>query len=320
MTVNTHSDSLPSPDVPVCAAMGFFDGVHRGHVHVLDAALAKARALGGDAWMFTFEPHPSQVLRPQDAPNLLMSTPQKFAYARAAGMKGGLALPFNRQVAQQSPEAFIQALHERVPALASVAVGSQWRFGHKRSGSVDTLHRLGSERGFTAEGVDAIEHAGAPISSTRIREAITSGALEDAEDMQGRPVSLRGDVIGGQKLGRTLGYPTANLSIATGVFPPYGIYAARAAFQGMVRDGVVSYGERPTVAGAGAEPVLEIHLFDFDEDVYGVEMEVYLHESIRPETAFPDLDALRAQIRVDCTSARTVLDAKKAKDYLYIHM
>lgn len=322
MRVDTHSDGLPSTDVPVCAAMGFFDGVHRGHIRVLDAAMARARALGGEAWMFTFEPHPIQVLRPKDAPRLLMSNAQKFAYARAAGMKGGLALPFNAEVAQQSPETFIEELHDLVPSLASVAVGSQWRFGYKRSGSVETLHQLGRERGFTAEGVDAIEHAGAPISSTRIREAIVAGALDEAETMLGRPVSLRGRVVGGQKLGRKLGYPTANLDIPVGVFPPYGIYAARASFRGGLHDGVVSYGERPTVTGAGAKPVLELHLFDFDEDVYGVEMEVYLHASIRRETAFPDLEALRAQIRIDCINARSVLDAKKPpqnQQYLSLH-
>ncbi|MDE0838517.1 MAG: bifunctional riboflavin kinase/FAD synthetase [Kiritimatiellae bacterium] len=320
MSCETSLESPKNMTSPVCIAMGFFDGVHLGHVRVLQSAMTQAARLGGTAWMVSFDPHPNVVLRPDVAPEMLMTIAQKCDHARLAGIDGCLTLPFSKKIAQQTPEDFVAQLCEQMPTLQHIAVGAQWRFGHRRSGTLQTLADLGRQHGFSVEGVEAVSHGDAPISSTRIRAAVAQGQLEEAEAMLGRPFSVRGRVVEGQRLGRTLGYPTANLDLADGVRPPQGVYAARATVAGKLHDGVVSYGRRPTVADANADPVMELHLFDYEGDLYGLEIELYFEKFIRPEQKFDSLERLRTRIAADCEEAQRVLIKQKVKDKLYIRL
>jgi riboflavin kinase/FMN adenylyltransferase len=300
--------------------MGFFDGVHLGHGRVLQSAIMQATRLGGTAWMVSFDPHPNVVLRPDAAPSMLMTIAQKCDHARLAGIDGCLTLPFSKDVAQQTPEGFVAQLREQMPTLQHIAVGAQWRFGHRRSGTLQTLTDLGRQHGFSVEGVEAALHGDTPISSTRIRAAVVEGQLDEAESMLGRPFSVRGRVVEGQRLGRTLGYPTANLDLADGIRPPQGIYAARATVAGKLHDGVVSYGRRPTVADANADPVMEVHLFGYEGDLYGLEVELYFEKFIRSEQKFDGLEGLRTRIAADCEEAQGMLLERKVKDKLYIRL
>jgi riboflavin kinase/FMN adenylyltransferase len=300
--------------------MGFFDGVHLGHGRVLQSAIMQAARLGGTAWMVSFDPHPNVVLRPDAAPSKLMTIAQKCDHARLAGIDGCLTLPFSKDVAQQTPEGFVAQLREQMPTLQHIAVGAQWRFGHRRSGTLQTLTDLGRQHGFSVEGVEAALHGDTPISSTRIRAAVVEGQLDEAESMLGRPFSVRGRVVEGQRLGRTLGYPTANLDLADGIRPPQGIYAARATVAGKLHDGVVSYGRRPTVADANADPVMEVHLFGYEGDLYGLEVELYFEKFIRSEQKFDGLEGLRTRIAADCEEAQGMLLERKVKDKLYIRL
>jgi riboflavin kinase / FMN adenylyltransferase len=320
MSCETPLEFPKNRTTPVCIAMGFFDGVHLGHGRVLQSAIKQAKRLGGTAWMVSFDPHPNVVLRPDVAPEMLMTIAQKCDHARLAGIDGCLALPFSKDVAQQSPGDFVAQLREQMPTLRHIAVGAQWRFGHRRSGTRQTLTDLGRKYGFSVEGVEAALHGDTPISSTRIRAAVTQGQLDEAEVMLGRPFSVRGRVVEGQRLGRTLGYPTANLALADGVRPPQGIYAARAAVAGKLHDGVVSYGRRPTVADANADPVMELHLFGYEGDLYGLEVELYFEKFIRSEQKFDGLEGLRTRIAADCEEAQHMLIERKVKDKLYIRL
>jgi riboflavin kinase/FMN adenylyltransferase len=270
--------------------------------------------------MVSFDPHPNVVLRPDAAPSMLMTIAQKCDHARLAGIDGCLTLPFSKDVAQQTPEGFVAQLREQMPTLQHIAVGAQWRFGHRRSGTLQTLTDLGRQHGFSVEGVEAALHGDTPISSTRIRAAVVEGQLDEAESMLGRPFSVRGRVVEGQRLGRTLGYPTANLDLADGIRPPQGIYAARATVAGKLHDGVVSYGRRPTVADANADPVMEVHLFGYEGDLYGLEVELYFEKFIRSEQKFDGLEGLRTRIAADCEEAQGMLLERKVKDKLYIRL
>jgi riboflavin kinase/FMN adenylyltransferase len=304
---------------PLCVAIGFFDGLHRGHARVIAAAQRRADAQAGQAWVMTFDPHPAVVLNPDAAPRLLTTLGHKLRLFERVQVEGCMVVPFTKTFAQHSPETFVRTLANNAPQLSDLFVGLNWRFGKDRQGDVALLKTLAREHGIGVTTVPYSKHRGEPISSTRIRSAIMAGDLDIAAAMQGRPFSVIGTIARGQQMGRELGYPTANVETRDVLMPPYGIYAAYALLRdGTPQPGVVSYGVRPTFFGKGKSPaVFELHVFDYEGDLYGSEAEVFLMGRIRDELAFKDADALRTAMANDAVEAQRILRRKKLKESLY---
>ena len=297
--------ALASVPGPVFLAIGVFDGVHLGHRAVIERAIADAKEARGTPVVVTFDPHPVRVLRPEKAPRLLTSTPHKLRLIRALGIGHLLIIPFDLAFAATPPDDFIRQLAAASKPLREICVGHQWSFGKGRAGNLEMLARLGGDLGFEEVGVPAVEVDGRIVSSTLIRQAVEAGDLADAARLLGRDYTILGTVVEGRHLGRTLGFPTANLSAHNEQFPPNGVYAVEVLRNGDApRRGVANIGVRPTIAEAGGERVLEVHIFDFDESLYGTDLEIVFRHFLRPEKKFPSLDALRAQIARDTEAAR----------------
>ena len=293
---------------PIVLAAGFFDGMHRGHQRVLAGALARARCCGGQAWVLTFDRHPLALLAPGKQPPLLMPLDVRLKQIAATGVDGCLVLPFTRALAALSPEAFVAMLCGRSRHVAAISCGANWRFGARAAGDPAELARLGRRYGFRVTVMRAATAGGRPISSTRIRRAIVAGHLHEAAVMLGRPYAIRGTVVRGRGVGRTLDMATANIQPDADVLPPLGIYAVRARIGRRTVDGVASFGFRPTFADARPEkPLLEVHLFDFVGDLYGATLDVAFIQRLRPERRYPSPDALMAQVKRDIAQARRVL-------------
>ncbi len=310
MKFSRQLDVLQPQRRPVVLAAGFFDGVHLGHQAILRRAAAAARRLGGAAWVLTFNTHPLKVLAPESAPLLLTGLPHKLRLFAAMGMDGCIALPFNTALAACAPETFIAELASAAPRLAAVCAGSNWTFGRDGGGGPALLRTLAARHGFRAMVVPPLCRQGAPVSSTRIRRALADGRLASAAVMLGRPFSLFGTVAAGRGLGgRRLGTPTANLATADEVLPPPGVYAVRVLLGCRRLRGVANVGRRPTMVPAGADaaapPLLvETHILDFGEDIYGLEMEVCFLRRLRPERRFDSPAQLRGQIVRDIDKVR----------------
>ena len=285
-------------------AAGVFDGFHLGHRAVVERAVAEAASVGGSAVAVTFDPHPVAILRPENAPPLLTSTRHKLRLIAAAGVAHALVIEFTREFSSHAPEDFVRQLASACHPLGGICVGEDWAFGKGRSGNVALLTRLGTALGFRATGIPAVEVAGMPVSSTAIRAAVESGDLAAASALLGRDFSVLGSVTEGRKLGRGLGFPTANLRPESEQLPPNGVYAVRTTIDGTTRDGIANVGVRPTVAGDGAQRLVEVHLFDFTGDLYGQDIEVAFRSFVRPEKKFPDIEALRTQIASDVAAVR----------------
>jgi riboflavin kinase / FMN adenylyltransferase len=294
---------------PIVLAIGVFDGVHLGHQAVIRRALDDAKKLGGSAVVVTFDPHPARVLRPEKAPRLLTSTPHKIRLIRSLGVSHLLVIPFDREFASTAPEDFIAGLHRACNPLREICVGYEWSFGKNRAGNLALLEKLGAKLGFAEVGVPAMVIDGEVVSSTVIRAAVQAGDLQKAARFLAREYTILGTVIEGERLGRKLGFPTANLSAHSEQFPPDGVYAVEAVHRGRKLRGVVNIGVRPTVKARDGERLLEVHLFDFEEQIYGEEIEVFFHKYLRPEKKFASLDELKAQIERDAAEARSVLVA-----------
>lgn len=290
----------------VCLAIGVFDGVHRGHQKVLARALTTAREQAA-AVAVTFDPHPARVLQPKTAPPLLTSTPHKLRLLEAAGLDGCVVLTFDRRLADTPAEEFVAQLVRHTPGLERVCVGPNFRFGRNREGDFELLTRLGQRWGFVAEEIPAATLGTELISSTAIRQHVQAGRLETAAAMLGRCFSVLGTVVSGNQLGRQLGYPTANIDPHNEVMPPTGVYAVSVDCAGHRYAGMANIGTRPTIASESREPRLEVHLFDFDGELYGQDLEIFFVQRLRDERRFPSHDALRAQLQRDERAARAVL-------------
>jgi riboflavin kinase/FMN adenylyltransferase len=294
---------------PVFLAIGVFDGVHLGHQAVIRRAIEAAAKTGGSAVVVTFDPHPMRVLRPGQAPRLLTSTVHKTALISALGVKHLLILPFTPEFAATPPREFVTQLHAACQPLHEICVGHTWSFGKGRAGNLELLKAMGDQLGFDEVGLPAVEIDGEIVSSTLVRATVEAGDLAKVERLLGRPFSILGTVKHGDHLGRSLGFPTANLSAHNEQFPPNGVYAVEAFIQGENkhrRPGVVNIGVRPTVH-EHSERHLELHLFDFNEDLYGKDVEVVFRQFLRPEQKFSGLDALKTQIALDAQRARALL-------------
>ena len=298
---------------PAYVAIGVFDGVHLGHQAVVRRALEDSqREADGVAIVVTFDPHPLRVLRPASAPRLLTSTRHKEQILSTLGVDHLLVLPFDAAFAATPPETFIEAMAAAARPLREVCVGFGWSFGRERAGNLDLLTRLGERLHFAVVGLPPVMVGSEVASSTLVRTAVERGELGAAAAFLGREFTILGTVVEGRHLGRQLGFPTANLAAHNEQFPPDGVYAVEAAWRGKVYPGVVNLGYRPTVEKPGGERLLELHLFDFNQQIYGDDVEVSFHALLRPEQKFASLDDLRAQIVRDAAQAREILSARRA--------
>jgi riboflavin kinase/FMN adenylyltransferase len=288
---------------PIFLAIGVFDGVHLGHQAVISAATEHAKAANGTPVVVTFDPHPEKVLRPEAAPHLLTATGHKINLIRELGVAHLLIITFDKQFASTEPEDFVDQLVKHCTPLREICVGHQWSFGKNRRGDLELLKRLGAQLGFNVVGIPPVTIAGEIVSSTAIRQAVEAGDLRKAAAMLGREYTILGTVVRGDDLGKKIGFPTANLSAHNEQFPPNGVYFAEAKLDGVVYPGVVNLGYRPTVSSK-TERVLEIHLLDFNRDIYGKDIEVRFVRYLRPEQKFENLDALARQIELDVQQAR----------------
>jgi riboflavin kinase / FMN adenylyltransferase len=287
------------------AAIGNFDGVHRGHRAVIDAAIARAAALSCPAIAVTFEPHPRAVLRPSEPVFRLADEAAKLRLLAATGLAGALVLTFDAAFAALSAEAFITDILVGRLGIRGATIGFDFHFGHRRGGSPEFLAAAGKRLGFSVEAAPPLEDEGRPVSSSSIRAALAEGRVVEAAELLGYPWFVTGRVIRGDRRGRGLGFPTANLALDPACGLKHGIYAARVQVDGDVRDGVASFGTRPTFDDGA--PLLEVHLFDFAGDLYGAEIDVAFIGWIRAELKFDSVDELTRRMTEDARLARAAL-------------
>jgi riboflavin kinase/FMN adenylyltransferase len=306
MRVCVSIDELAGLPGPIVLALGVFDGLHTGHQAVLNAALDLARETGAIAVASTFHPHPRRLLAPDTAPLLLTSLPHQKRLLARMGFEHLLVIPFTPELAAKPASEFVGLLAAPENKLAGIVTGEDFCFGRARSGNADTLAREGAARGFRAVAVPPVLLDGERVSSTLVRRNLGEGNLGMCARLLGRPFSVLGNVVEGQKLGRTLGFPTANVRVLNEQLPPGGVYAVIADLDGRPLSGVANLGHRPTVGGEGGLS-LEVHLFDFDESIYGADLEVSFEAFIRPERKFSGLEALQAAIAADVAEAREML-------------
>ena len=305
---NEKKEPLPDNLRGGVIAIGNFDGVHRGHRAVLDRALELAEARGVPALVLTFEPHPRSVFRPETPVFRLTPAPLKARILEAIGFRSVIEYPFDREFSQRSAEEFVKSILVDWLGASAVVTGFDFHFGKGREGGPAFLMAAGKRHDFDVTLVDAFRDEGADVvSSSRIRSLLCEGDVAGAAGLLGYRFTVESEVIGGQKLGRTLGYPTANMALAPETELKAGIYAVR--FRrpdGSIRDGVASFGYRPTVTENGAA-LLETYVFDFSGDLYGEVCSVSFFGHLRDELKFDGLEPLVAQIRRDEEEARAML-------------
>ncbi len=303
-----HRDPVPEALRGAVLALGNFDGFHLGHQAVVGAAVAWAKAEARPAIVATFDPHPVRHFVPAAAPFRLTTLDQRDELFAAAGADAMLVFHFDGDLAGTTATDFVaKLLGERIGA-GGVVTGEDFTFGKARGGNIAVLREVGGQCGIGVRTVGPVMNHGEPVSSSRVRDALRHGDCAEAERLMTRPFAIRGVVEHGDKVGRTLGYPTANLPLGSYLRPRYGIYAVTGKLpDGRVLHGAANLGVRPTFDPP--KELLEPYFFDFSEDLYGQEIEVAFHHFIRPEAKFDSLDALKAQMERDCDEARKVLSA-----------
>jgi riboflavin kinase/FMN adenylyltransferase len=292
--------------VPIALAIGQYDGVHLGHQAVFRAAVEAARACRGVADCLTFHPHVAQLLNPGKAPLLLGTPEQNQAWIGACGIRQVHVIPFTREFAAMSPDAFLTLLKLEFPGLAVIVVGWNFTFGKDRAGNADTLPGITRKLDLQARIVPPVNSGGAPISSTRIRAAVTSGDLPQAKAMLGRPFGLAGQVVRGRAVGRTLGFPTANVRPILAIRPAPGIYAARLVLPEGPLPGAAFVPDPADPAQAHFGDVVEIHVSGLGRELYGCDVEVTFTRRLRGYMPFPDPASASAQIARDTEEALQV--------------
>ncbi|WP_035293648.1 bifunctional riboflavin kinase/FAD synthetase [Brevundimonas bacteroides] len=292
------------------AAIGAFDGVHRGHQAVIGAAREAAERLSAPLAVVTFEPHPRRWFQPEAAPFRLMTIGQMARALEAQGVERLHLLPFDREMAAMSDEAFARDVLAGGLGLKHAAVGFDFTYGKGRTGSPEALTRIGRELGFSVSVTERVDdRSGLKLSSSAVREALAAGDMARAARILGRPFAIEGEVVHGDKRGRTIGVPTANVRMGDYMRPAYGVFATRTRLpDGRVVNGVANLGVRPMFETP--EPLLEVWLFDFSGDLYGQVVETQLIARLRGEMSFDGLDALKVQIDEDAKAARAALAAR----------
>jgi len=288
-------------------ALGNFDGLHRGHVKIVERIQRGALERGGTSVVLTFDPHPPRVLRPDKAPALLMTKAQKLAALARAGVQGAAVVRFTPEMSQWEPEAFVRRVLVEWLRVAEVWVGADFLFGRNRSGNFTLLKSLGAQHGFRAEKIDPIRYKDFVVSSTRIRRLVGEGRVDEAGALLGHHYALDGVVVEGAKRGRDLGFPTANLATDNELIPPHGVYATAVTVDGAVYPSVTNIGQRPTF-GDQLATTIEAHLIGRSMDLYGRAVRLAFVQRLRDERKFPDLEALQDQIAADVRRAARLFD------------
>src|SRR5688572_1236331 len=303
MQIIHQSTELGARGRKVCVAIGVFDGVHLGHQQVIRQMIADAEQHEAAAVVITFDRHPNAIVAPDRTPELIYSLPQKLRAIQSLGAQVTWLINFDENFSRQTGEQFIRNLSRDFGHIQSVCVGSTFTFGHKRSGNVDLLRKLGAELRFTVHGLAAVALDGQTVSSTRIRDAIRAGQLDAASQMLGRGYALAGMVVRGDGFGKKFGYPTANIDTSGLVLPPNGVYAGHARVGEQSHRAVLNIGVRPTLKEPKPHRRAEVHLLDFKGEIYDHELEVTFAGKLRDERKFESMDALRGQISRDVEAA-----------------
>jgi riboflavin kinase/FMN adenylyltransferase len=307
MKIIHAASQLKGEGKKVCLAIGFFDGVHLGHQQLIRQTISDARQHDAIAVVITFDQHPNSIVAPDKMPPLIYSLPQKLHAIESLGADSLLLIQFNLKFSEQTGEEFIRSLARDPGKIHSVCVGADFVFGHKRSGNVKLLKKLGREIGFQVHGLAAVSLDGHVVSSTRIRETIRAGDFDAASQMLGRTYAISGRVVEGDKLGRTFGFPTANLDATNLILPPNGVYAGCTKLSGQYYRVALNIGLRPTVATGKPHLRVEAHLLDFSGELYGMDLEVEIGQKLRDERKFNSPSELREQIRIDVESVRNLV-------------
>jgi riboflavin kinase/FMN adenylyltransferase len=305
--IHFPDDQRPARWIQPVLALGNFDGVHRGHRKILERLQRVAVERNATSVVMTFEPHPPRIVRPDKAPALLMTTKQKLDEIAAVGVQGTAIVRFTPELSRWDPETFVRVVLVDWLRVAEVWVGANFLFGHDRTGNFSLLRALGGQYGFKAEKIDPIRYKEFVVSSTRIRRLISEGRVDEAGALLGHQYYIDGVVVAGDRRGRTIGFPTANVCSENELLPPNGVYATTVTIAGTVRPSVTNVGVRPTVDDSGRTTV-ESHIFDFNRDLYGTAVRIGFVQRLRDERAFDSLDALKYQIASDCSRARVLFD------------
>lgn len=315
MEILRDLEACPHPPEGTAVTIGAYDGVHLGHRAVIGEVRERAAASGTRSAVVTFDRHPAQVIRPDSAPLLLTDLDQKLDLLAATGIDYALVVHFDEQRASESAEHFVESVLVGCLRAREVVVGEDFHFGHQRLGNVALLERMGRELGFGVHGHKLVGADGraarddAQVSSTAIRRALIEGRLVEANLMLGRPHEMRGPVVTGDRRGRTLGFPTANVAIRPEMLMPAdGIYAGWLRRRdGSSLPAAIYIGRRPTFYDDQSMTLLEVHVLDFAGDLYGEDVAVVLTHRIRADARFASVDELVTQLRVDCDRARHLL-------------
>lgn len=303
MRVLRSLEADPAPPLERVIALGNFDGLHRGHMSILARARQIAERLNTSPLVFTFEPHPLKVLRGAGSVRLLQTAQQKIDILDKLGFAEVVLYPFTQQFSRMAPDEFVTTIIAGKLRATGVVVGTAFTFGHDRSGDVGTLVRCGDQHGFEVKGVQPARHRGHVISSTWIRKCIEESHLDESRFLLDRPFSISGEVITGDKRGATIGYPTANVRAEQEVIPPSGVYVTVSRSGQTLHPSVTNIGFRPTFR-SDSELTIESHLLDFDDDMYGQQLEVYFLAKLRDELRFDSPAALIRQLDADVLDAR----------------
>ena len=284
-------------------ALGNFDGLHRGHLKIIERVKRGAAERGGSPMAMTFDPHPPRVVRPDKAPPLLMTKEQKIEALGRAGLQAVAVVRFTPELSHWDPETFVRNVLVEWLRVSEVWVGANFLFGHGRSGNFSLLRTLGMRYGFRAEKIDPVRYKDFVVSSTRVRRLVTEGRMDEAAALLGHTYYIDGVVVEGKKRGRDLGFPTANMRTANELIPPHGIYATTLEVDGVVHRAVSSLGVNPTF-GDLTEPSIETYVLGgYDANLYGRSVRLGFVQRLRDERKFEDVDALRAQIEADVRRA-----------------
>jgi len=307
MAVFYNTDELKSFNNAVIT-IGTFDGVHLGHLTILQQVVAHAKELGGESIVLTFEPHPRKLLFPDQPIRIITPLEEKIKLITQAGIDHVFVVPFTASFAALSAEAYIKDFLVKYLHPKGIVIGYDHQFGHDRAGNITLLQAYENELGYKVYEIPAKQIEDAAISSTKIRNALTAGHVADAGKMLGRHYSLIGTVVSGAQLGRTLGFPTANVKPvdAEQIIPGNGVYAIKAVTAGETFNGMMNIGIRPTVSNELSLHI-EAHLFDFNKDIYNQPIEIIFAERLRDEQRFPSLDALKEQLGNDVVNAKKAL-------------
>ena len=290
----------------VCLAIGMFDGVHLGHQQVLRQAVNDAARHEALAVAVTFDQHPANVVAPNRAPALLQTKPQRLRAIETTGIDAALVIRFDSAFSQKPGETFVRELFDGFGSIHSICVGANFTFGHRRDGNVESLLALGQALGFHVHGLQAVTLDGQAVSSTRIRDAVREGRLDDAGQMLGRNFAIKGTVIKGDGKGRQIGFATANIDTSGRVLPPNGVYAVHAQLGQTSHRAVLNIGVRPTLAKPEPSLQVEAHLLDYDGELYGKQLKVEFVDRLRDEKRFDSVKELTAQISRDIERAQTL--------------